>query len=66
MNLIDFYFSTPIDPYPWRIYDRHTRRKLSDDYGAELADEYYDSMRVWEIKLKTSASGDKYYRVTVY
>lgn len=66
MNLVDRFFSHPYDSIPWKIYDYHSRRKLSNDYGAELADDYYDYMKVKEIKLKTNRKGQYYYRVTVY
>lgn len=65
MKLQDKFFSEPKTYIHWKIYDYHTGRKLCDDYGAELADDYYDYMEVKEIKLKKSKSGD-YYRVTVW
>lgn len=66
MKLVDKFFNHPDIFTKWKIYDYHTRRKLSDDYGAELADSYYDYMQVREIKLKTTKNGKQYYRVTVY
>ena len=66
MTLLDRYFGAPITPHKWKIYDRDTRRKLSDDYGAETGDLYFDDWRVWSIIVKTDKAGSKYYRVSVY
>lgn len=66
MKLLDRFFAAPINDIKWKIYDKHTRRKLSDDYGAERDDAPYDNMRVWSIGVKTDKNGTKYYRVSVY
>ena len=65
MKLVDKYYSHPDIFTPWKIYDHRTGRKLSDDYGAEIADSYYDYMTVVYLILKTDKKGNQYYRVTV-
>lgn len=57
---------TLADRLPWKIYDRDTRRKLSDDYGAEKGDLYYDNFFVSSMVLKETKNGKQYIRVTVY
>lgn len=66
MKLIDRFMIAPIDGITWKIYDKNTHRKLSDNYGAERDDVPYDNMRVWSIGVKTDKNGKKYYRVSVY
>lgn len=54
------------DRLTWKIYDRDTRRKLSDDYGSEVGDLYYDNFFVSSMVLKETKNGKQYIRVTVY
>lgn len=65
MTLLDRYFGAPITSHRWKIYDKETRRKLSDDYGAETGDLYFDDWHVWSIIVKTDKAGNNYYRVSV-
>lgn len=65
MKLKDrFMISTDFDK--WKIYDRDTRKKLCDDYGALRGDSELDEMSVWSIGVKTAKDGSRYLRVSVY
>lgn len=68
MELLDYFFTVTFEAtrIPWKIFDRSTRRKLSDDYGNESGDAYYDKMIVWDRVLKYDKKGNPFYRVTVY
>lgn len=68
MELLDYFFTVSLEAtrIPWKIFDRSTRRKLSDDYGNESGDAYYDKMIVWDRVLKYDKKGNPFYRVTVY
>lgn len=66
MKLIVHYMKAPMDTPVWKIYDKETRRKLCDDYGALRGDSPLDEMIVWSMSYRTSKSGQKYVRVSVY
>lgn len=69
MKLIDRYMNATSGLgaiLPWKIYDRDTRRKLSDDYGAERYDFLADEWEVWSMSVKKDKSGNRYLRVSVY
>lgn len=65
MKLFDRFMKAPIDTPTWKIYHADTRKKLSDDYGAEIGDTPHDDMSVIRIIGKTDKHGKPYYRVSV-
>lgn len=68
MKLIDRFMITwsgEAAHLPWKIYDKATGRKLSDNYGAERDDADYDNWPVWSMTIKTAKSGARYVRVSV-
>ncbi len=68
MKLIDKYMNAKSGlsaVLPWKIYDKDTRRKLSDDYGAERGEFLPDDWEVWSMTVKENKSGKQYIRVSV-
>lgn len=67
MKLIDrFMTSTLPSDITWKIYDKDTRKKLCDDYGALRSDTELDKRPVWSMScIKTDSRGKKYLRVSV-
>lgn len=66
MKLIDsFMISTQPSNIRWKIFDKDTRKKLCDDYGALSGESDLDNRPVWSMQIKTDARGRKYIRVSV-
>ena len=66
MKLIDrFMTSTLPSDIRWKIFDKDTRKKLCDDYGALRGDTELDKRPVWSMSFKTDSRGKKYLRVSV-
>lgn len=57
---------TLADSLVWRIYEKSSKRKLSDNYGAERGDLFFDHYCIYSMIVRQSKHGEKYLRVSVY
>lgn len=65
-TLWDAFLDARIDPRPWRIYEKGSRKLLCEDYGdLSSLDTRLDNRIFVKAELKQRKNGTRYWRVVV-